>query len=154
MRLFALGADAMKTVGGLGLTVGDTTGAMPLWGTDIFLVYLTDVQAELLLRNHVAIQDVTPLKLREVSDEPPLPVPADAGDAVAAAPRAPEKKLRMTVDGEHFYADITGGRIRMNERMFDSLAHARDAMRREQNKLGVWEYYDETTSSWRAMSRA
>jgi hypothetical protein len=151
MRLFALDAEALQTVGTLGLTVGDTP-PVPLWGAGVFLAYLTDPQAELLIRHHVAMQDVTPAKLRDVvADRPVVPAVATPGDAVVASSNAPEKKLRMTVDGEHFYAEIAGGRIRMNDRMFDSLAHARDAVRREQNKLGVWEYFDETACAWKAI---
>ena len=83
---------------------------------------------------------------------------ARAGAAAAAAPTADEKnanagKLRMTVDGEHMYAEIKGGKIVLKDRTYDSLAHARDSIRRERNKVAVWEYFDEGVKSWRVLNR-
>jgi hypothetical protein len=62
-------------------------------------------------------------------------------------------KLRMTVDGEHLYAEIKGGKIVLNDRTYDSLAHARDSIRRERNKVAVWEYFDEGVKAWRVLNR-
>jgi hypothetical protein len=62
-------------------------------------------------------------------------------------------KLRMTVDGEHLYAEIKGGKIQLKDRTYDSLAHARDSIRRERNKVAVWEYFDEGVKAWRVLNR-
>jgi len=62
-------------------------------------------------------------------------------------------KLRMTVDGEHLYAEIKGGKIVLKDRTYDSLAHARDSIRRERNKVAVWEYFDEGVKAWRVLNR-
>ena len=62
-------------------------------------------------------------------------------------------KLRMTVDGEHLYAEIKGGKIQLKDRTYDSLAHARDSIRREKNKVAVWEYFDEGVKAWRVLNR-
>ena len=70
----------------------------------------------------------------------------DGGSATAG-------KLRMTVDGEHLYAEIKGGKIQLNDRTYDSLAHARDSVRRERNKVAVWEYFDEGVKAWRVLNR-
>jgi hypothetical protein len=81
--------------------------------------------------------------------------PNGAGDTEAkpAAPKEKQEssagKLRMTVDGEHLYAEIKGGKIVLKDRTYDSLAHARDSIRRERNKVAVWEYFDEGVKSWR-----
>ena len=63
------------------------------------------------------------------------------------------RKLRMTVDGEHLYAEIKGGKIQLKDRTYDSLAHARDSVRRERNKVAVWEYFDEGVKAWRVLNR-
>ena len=62
-------------------------------------------------------------------------------------------KLRMTVDGEHLYAEIKGGKIVLMDRTYDSLAHARDSIRRERNKVATWEYFDEGVKAWRVLNR-
>ena len=62
-------------------------------------------------------------------------------------------KLRMTVEGEHLYAEIKGGKIILDDRTYDSLAHARDSIRRERNKVAVWEYFDEGVKAWRVLNR-
>jgi hypothetical protein len=83
-------------------------------------------------------------------------------DARTAAPKEPKEgkdkessagKLRMTVDGEHLYAEIKGGKIVLKDRTYDSLAHARDSIRRERNKVAVWEYFDEGVKAWRVLNR-
>jgi hypothetical protein len=104
------------------------------------------------------------------SDEPKASKGSRGGGAAAAsAPNggdtevkhAPPKekqessagKLRMTVDGEHLYAEIKGGKIVLKDRTYDSLAHARDSIRRERNKVAVWEYFDEGVKAWRVLNR-
>lgn len=67
--------------------------------------------------------------------------------------RANAGKLRMTVGGEHLYAEIVDGRIVLKERSYDSLAHARDSVRRERNAVPVWEYFDEGANGWRVLNR-
>ena len=83
---------------------------------------------------------------------------AARASAATAAATVEEKnanagKLRMTVDGEHMYAEIKGGKIVLKDRTYDSLAHARDSIRRERNKVAVWEYFDEGVKSWRVLNR-
>jgi hypothetical protein len=75
------------------------------------------------------------------------PSPAKDGKESSAG------KLRMTVDGEHLYAEIKGGKIVLKDRTYDSLAHARDSIRRERNKVAVWEYFDEGVKAWRVLNR-
>jgi hypothetical protein len=87
--------------------------------------------------------------------------PANGGDTEVkhAVPVSKDKqessagKLRMTVDGEHLYAEIKGGKIVLKDRTYDSLAHARDSIRRERNKVAVWEYFDEGVKAWRVLNR-
>jgi hypothetical protein len=87
------------------------------------------------------------------------PAKAARGDTEARpAPARDNKessagKLRMTVDGEHLYAEIKGGKIVLKDRTYDSLAHARDSIRRERNKVAVWEYFDEGVKAWRVLNR-
>ena len=96
---------------------------------------------------------------RARSDERAAPV-RDIGASAAPAPAATAEeknanagKLRMTVDGEHMYAEIKGGKIVLKDRTYDSLAHARDSIRRERNKVAVWEYFDEGVKAWRVLNR-
>ena len=82
--------------------------------------------------------------------------PAKGSDPKAVEPKesnANAGKLRMTVDGEHLYAEIKGGKIQLKDRTYDSLAHARDSIRRERNKVAVWEYFDEGVKAWRVLNR-
>jgi hypothetical protein len=85
--------------------------------------------------------------------------PPNGGDTEVkhAVPREKQEssagKLRMTVDGEHLYAEIKGGKIVLKDRTYDSLAHARDSIRRERNKVAVWEYFDEGVKAWRVLNR-
>jgi hypothetical protein len=87
--------------------------------------------------------------------------PAPNGGGDTEVKHAPSKerqessagKLRMTVDGEHLYAEIKGGKIVLKDRTYDSLAHARDSIRRERNKVAVWEYFDEGVKAWRVLNR-
>ena len=82
--------------------------------------------------------------------------PAKGSDPKAAEPKessANAGKLRMTVDGEHLYAEIKAGKIQLKDRTYDSLAHARDSIRRERNKVAVWEYFDEGVKAWRVLNR-
>jgi hypothetical protein len=78
--------------------------------------------------------------------EPDTKPASDGKDANAG-------KLRMTIDGEHLYAEIKSGKIVLKDRTYDSLAHARDSIRRERNKVAVWEYFDEGVKAWRVLNR-
>ncbi len=77
------------------------------------------------------------------------PEPKPSGDGKDAN----AGKLRMTIDGEHLYAEIKSGKIVLKDRTYDSLAHARDSIRRERNKVAVWEYFDEGVKAWRVLNR-
>jgi hypothetical protein len=117
-----------------------------------------------------AIDVVAPQAAKAAAPETPLASDSASGNGTAAlangagdtevkhvSPKEKQEssagKLRMTVDGEHLYAEIKGGKIVLKDRTYDSLAHARDSIRRERNKVAVWEYFDEGVKSWRVLNR-
>jgi len=90
---------------------------------------------------------------REAEAKPAKDVAKDSAKDSAKDTGSNAGKLRMTVDGEHLYAEIKGGKIVLKDRTYDSLAHARDSIRRERNKVAVWEYFDEGVKAWRVLNR-
>lgn len=91
---------------------------------------------------------VRPLRSNSAAAQPDAGTASTSRDSGSSA-----GKLRMTVDGEHLYAEIKAGKIVLKDRTYDSLAHARDSIRRERNKVAVWEYFDEGVKAWRVLNR-
>ena len=79
--------------------------------------------------------------------------------AAASTPAAAYSHVRELVGGLGFadsgpvLPQIKGGKIQLKDRTYDSLAQARDSMRKERNSAALWEYFDDGSKVWRVLNR-
>lgn len=145
MRLICVQRDKLRPLVQFGAHIDDLT-PKGLWHTTYHVVSMSDEQFDALqklLGDKSAYQDITPKSLAQLAS-------ADSGFLYCRGGRVPNGlKLRATHLSRSYEAEVTGGKVWLDSKAYDSPSNAARAITKTAvNGWKFWEYLDERGGRW------